>query len=259
MIYCLQEWSDYYTDANVKDLHRFFDFYLKGIKNDWESTPKVRLSILQFGLGTIDHIFNRSEYDFPIPRTQYRRYYLSESGLVSVPPNKSSKSYSSKDDCLTFSWIHSACETTGFFSINLRMSTDHEDMDVYAFVEVYRANCRQGVLCINPQRAAIKFLLKLMHDWQIGVNNKGFIFYWGPNGCLRSRQAESQSKQQRILKFDMKQCGISWQQDDEMRLTICGQQPKHLILPGVKEAENINKGLHTIHFGEDSYLVVPHV
>ena len=41
-----QEWPDYYDEANVEDLRRFFDRYLKGEDNGWEQTPRVRYSIL---------------------------------------------------------------------------------------------------------------------------------------------------------------------------------------------------------------------
>ena len=39
-----QEWPDYYDEANVEDLRRFFDRYLKGEDNGWEQTPRVRYS-----------------------------------------------------------------------------------------------------------------------------------------------------------------------------------------------------------------------
>ena len=39
-----QEWPDYYDEANVEDLRRFFDHYLKGMDNGWEQTPRVRVS-----------------------------------------------------------------------------------------------------------------------------------------------------------------------------------------------------------------------
>lgn len=48
-----QEWYDLYTPKYIDDLQKFFDRYLKGIQNDWELTPKARVSILTYG--------NRSE------------------------------------------------------------------------------------------------------------------------------------------------------------------------------------------------------
>ena len=45
-IHASLEWPDYYDEANVEDLRRFFDHYLKGEDNGWEETPRVRYSVL---------------------------------------------------------------------------------------------------------------------------------------------------------------------------------------------------------------------
>lgn len=44
-----QEWFDLYQESSTTDLLKFFDYYLKDIKNDWPETPKVRLSLLNMG------------------------------------------------------------------------------------------------------------------------------------------------------------------------------------------------------------------
>lgn len=44
-----QEWFDLYQESSTKDLLKFFDYYLKDVKNDWPETPKVRLSLLNMG------------------------------------------------------------------------------------------------------------------------------------------------------------------------------------------------------------------
>ena len=62
------EWPDYYAPENVEDLRRFFDRYLKGIENGWETTPPVRVSILD--PGGRDEV-NRPEQEFPLARTQF--------------------------------------------------------------------------------------------------------------------------------------------------------------------------------------------
>ncbi|CAH0024446.1 unnamed protein product [Clonostachys rhizophaga] len=41
--------THYYNPENVEDLRKFFDYYLKGEDNDWQATPRVRLSILDPG------------------------------------------------------------------------------------------------------------------------------------------------------------------------------------------------------------------
>jgi predicted acyl esterase len=40
------EWPDFYEAASHADLLKFFDRYLKGMDNGWESTPRVRIAVL---------------------------------------------------------------------------------------------------------------------------------------------------------------------------------------------------------------------
>ena len=72
-----QEWYELYSEPeSMEELTIFFDRYLKGIENDWEKTPKVRWSALQFGdREAIDNIVLE---DFPVPSTDYRSLYLGE-------------------------------------------------------------------------------------------------------------------------------------------------------------------------------------
>ena len=44
-----QEWYEDYHHRSVDDLDRFFTRYLKGEENEWENTPKVRISMYRFG------------------------------------------------------------------------------------------------------------------------------------------------------------------------------------------------------------------
>ena len=43
-----QEWHDLYQRETNDELQSFLDRYLKGMNNDWEETPKVRVSMLKF-------------------------------------------------------------------------------------------------------------------------------------------------------------------------------------------------------------------
>jgi predicted acyl esterase len=79
-----QEWPDYYSSDNVDDLRRFFDHYLKSIRNGWETTPRVRLSVLDPGGN--DQV-NRIENEFPLARTQSAKLYLdAATGILSPDP-----------------------------------------------------------------------------------------------------------------------------------------------------------------------------
>ena len=72
-VHTKNEWFDYYQPEHMDDLRRFFDRYLKGEDNGWESTPRVRLSLLNPGH---DDVIDRPEEDFPLSRTRYRTLYL---------------------------------------------------------------------------------------------------------------------------------------------------------------------------------------
>ncbi|KAM0746726.1 alpha/beta-hydrolase, partial [Meredithblackwellia eburnea MCA 4105] len=69
-----QEWYDLYLPHVIDDLQKYFDYYVKGIKNDWPSTPPVRLSLL--GFGTVPDIVERPEKEYPLARQKSVKYYL---------------------------------------------------------------------------------------------------------------------------------------------------------------------------------------
>lgn len=68
-----QEWPDYYDEANVEDLRRFFDRYLKDRDNGWETTPPVRYAVHDFKGG--DQI-NIAADVFPPKDVTSTRFYL---------------------------------------------------------------------------------------------------------------------------------------------------------------------------------------
>ena len=68
-----QEWPDYYDEANVEDLRRFFDRYLKGEDNGWEQTPRVRYSVLDLEGG--DQVDVAAD-EFPPADVTSTKYYL---------------------------------------------------------------------------------------------------------------------------------------------------------------------------------------
>ena len=85
------EWPDQYTRENIDDLQRFFDRYLKGIRNGWESTPRVRIDVMD--AYDRDHAVRRPEPDFPLPNTEYRKLWLdaSDGSMKTQLPGKEAK------------------------------------------------------------------------------------------------------------------------------------------------------------------------
>jgi predicted acyl esterase len=68
-----QEWPDYYDEANVEDLRRFFDHYLLGVDNDWPETPRVRYSTLDLEGGDRTQI---PATEFPPVESKSTKFYL---------------------------------------------------------------------------------------------------------------------------------------------------------------------------------------
>lgn len=189
------EWPDYYDDNSQRDLKRFFDYYLHGVENGWTSTPTVRLSVLHMGLKDRVDTINRPESEFPLERTKYTKYFLHTDKTLSMDPYTAGEvSYNavSGEKCIFTMQMPSSCETTGYFMAHLVMSsaTNHHELDVFVQVENLNSKKRrQGTMCLNPQGVVPKTVLKLVHDWQIGLGTVGMAFHWGPDGQLRASHA----------------------------------------------------------------------
>ncbi|MCL1895459.1 MAG: CocE/NonD family hydrolase [Clostridiales bacterium] len=80
------EWPDYYMRENLEDLKMFFDRYLKGVRNGWESTPRVRIDVMD--AYDRDHEIRRPAADFPLPGTVYKKLWLdaSDGSMKAEPP-----------------------------------------------------------------------------------------------------------------------------------------------------------------------------
>lgn len=72
-IHNTQEWTDYHEPAHVEDLRRFFDHYAKAVDNGWQTTPVVRMAVLD---PDGRDIVARPEASFPPARAVTRPYFL---------------------------------------------------------------------------------------------------------------------------------------------------------------------------------------
>ena len=115
------EWPDMYQPENLQDLGRFFERYLKGHRNGWEMTPRVRIDVMD--RGDRDHAIRRPETDFPLPETEYRKLYLNaaDSSLVSeAPASESEVSYDANTGTAAFDYTFDRdTELTGYFKLRL--------------------------------------------------------------------------------------------------------------------------------------------
>jgi len=132
------EWPDQYTREGLDDLTRFFDRYLKDIHNGWESTPRVRLAVMD--AYDFDYQIDRPENEFPLARTEYRKLYVdaANGALVREPVAKESKiSYDANEGKATFDIAFDEdTELTGYMKLRLWVEADgNDEMDLFVAVQ----------------------------------------------------------------------------------------------------------------------------
>lgn len=145
-----QEWYELYCckDSHA-ELQNYFDFYLKGVTNDWENTPKVRWSALQFG--DRDAIDDIELPDFPVPDTEYRHLHLSSSGLSEQPATSTEVvSYNSEDSKSIANFTYTFKQKSRLIGLPkavLYMSCpSHDDMNVFV---ILRKRDKNGKLLMH--------------------------------------------------------------------------------------------------------------
>lgn len=128
---------DIYLKKNNDELQSFFDRYCKGISNAWEQTPQLRLSLLGFDHSPAKTVVEREETSYPIPGTEYRRYFLDASnGSLSLekpePHYKVGYEAHHLTDSADFRVRFNAyTELAGYPVVTLWICCDeHDDMDV---------------------------------------------------------------------------------------------------------------------------------
>src|SRR5262245_25343762 len=133
-----KKWAHYYVPENMRRLHTFFDYALKGIDNEVKDWPKVTVEVReQNGVGK-----TRAENEWPLARTNYTRLYL-DAANKSMQTEKveavSSVSYNpiveelGEADRATFDiTFDKPTELTGYMKLRVYMSCDAtDDMDVF--------------------------------------------------------------------------------------------------------------------------------
>lgn len=144
------EWPDFYCNKYLTDLHKFFDRYLKSIRNGWEFTPPVRVEVMD--VFDYDYQTDRPEKEFPLKRTRYDRLYLNAKfqSMQDVPTTaESSQRYNSETQEAYFTYTFPEdTELTGYMKLHLWVEADSSD-DIDLFVAVKKLNTMEQWLPIT--------------------------------------------------------------------------------------------------------------
>lgn len=285
-----QEWFDLWVVKESRDeLAAFFDKFLKDKDNGFEKTPRVRLSLLKFG--DQDPIYPIEVEDYPIPNTNYTKYFLNHNETLSLeaPKDSNSLSYFSEVKDAGFqkiSFKHTFDKKTrlaGMPKAVLYMSTeDSDDMAVYVVVRKLDKN---GKAMLNLNIPWDHALIKSF-DQLDPKDHHNLLFYFGPLGILRASRRHidpsrsihpnypyhSHDRVELVKKGEVVELeiglwamGIEYEAGEGISVEIQGQYPffknyaeHEKPKPG---ADRANVGSHVVHIGGDhpSYVILPFI
>jgi len=270
-----QEWPDYYDAANVEDLRRFFDRYLKDDDNGWEKTPRVRYSLLDLEGG--DKV-NVAADEFPPNGVTATRYYLDGQSrtLTTEPPTDAiAVDYDVNATPNAVSFIAKFDHETimvGYPKAHLWVEArGADDMDLFVLVQkldAYGTPLQQ--FTVPNQNARV-------HD--LTDHGASILRYKGSDGRLRVsarrldeelstddvpahtfNQVEKLSAGEIVdVEIELLPIGLAFYPGEQLRFVVSAGNLLGTLMPAIREYRGANSGQHVIHTGGDhaSYLQLP--
>ena len=276
------KWERFYEEESGSQ-RRFFDYYLKGVENGWQNTPRVHLEVRE----TRNEYAARSENEFPLARTQYQKLYLDAQKRALIPksdkggeiPSGKVEYNSTRGGSASFDMTFDEdTELTGYIKAKLWVAAeDADDMDLFVVVKKFAGPC-------DADTPLCRSLEQVFGKGRIAKGNE--ISFWGHDGFwqdvvargqMRVSQRESDpalsTDYQPVQKFRGEQrlkpgeivpveiallpSSTLFRKGEGLSLIIQGYCPtEHWV---VNYDWLINRGKHVIYTGgkHDSYLQVP--
>lgn len=270
-----QEWPDYYEDANVEDLRRFFDRYLKDEDNGWENTPRVRYAVHDFQGG--DQV-NVPATSFPPEGTESIKFYLdgrSRMLTATAPADDAPAIYDVAANPNAVSFITRFQKETvmvGYPKAHLWVEArGADDMDLFVLIQkldAYGSPLQQFTV---PNQSA------RCHD--LTDHGASILRYKGSDGRLRvsARHLDEALSTEDVpthsfdrveklapgqivdIQIDLLPIGLAFHPGEQLRFVISARNLIGTMMPGIREYTGANAGQHIIHTGGRyaSYLQLP--
>jgi hypothetical protein len=250
-----QEWPDQQTPKYRDELRKFFDYYLKGIENDWVKTPKVRVCLHDpTGVDIVDH-----EIDgMPAASTKYERLYLDcgNMSLGSTPSLESSHASYSADGGETLQFrikLDRDVNLCGYFKARIFMSTNRGDnIDLFMYVNKEDS---MGVTryfeTLGCDFTGASARLRVSH--RKVTNDAIYDFCHDTNNA--QLLSEGEVTEIETVFWPM---GMVCRKGEALVLTISPNNMRKLEFPA-PPVKTINQGDHTVHSGGEyhSYIDIP--
>jgi len=255
------EWPDAYNPENLEDLKRFFDRYLKDIRNGWEFTPPVRLDVMDaYGF---DFAIRRPEKEFPLARTEYRKLYLdAASGTASFEPFKTPSEicYDPDTEIASFDFVAPEdMEITGYMKLRLYVECrGHDNMDLFVWIKKYGADGKYiPVHCMEMEfRGAWGYMRTSRRELAPELSTD-----FNP---VQAHRKDEPMEPGKIYPVDIEIWPHSrvWHKGEHLRIEIAGRFIKSdWMIDQIVGFVTDNGGRHVIHTGGKyaSYLQIPYI
>jgi len=267
-----QEWTDQYDDENEADLLKFFDHFMRGADNGWETTPKVRMAVLDPGG---EDRLNVPYTSWPLQQTQYERLYLGADQHLQLSPASTmfQASYPAATGQCVFTFrFRSDTQVTGYLKAHLWVEAkDADDADLFVLVE--KLDKDGNLLVPNETSARQYFPIP-----PAGTHGRLRASLRKPDPALSTDFIPIQSFNQpqmlnpgEIVPLEIAIMPASeiFHAGEQLRLTIAGHEftappgppPTGLLafMPNLPPLPTKNAGVHVIHGGGDyqSFLQIP--
>ena len=270
-----QEWPDYYDRANVEDQRRFFDHYLLGVDNGWETTPRVRYALHDFQGGDQVELPASS---FPPEDVVSTKFYLdgrTRMLTTTAPTAETTAAYDVDASANAVSYITRFEQETvivGYPKAHLWVEArGADDMDLFVLVQKLD---RQGT---PLQQFTVPNHNARVHD--LTDHGATVLRYKGSDGRLRvsARHLDAALSTQDVpahsfdrveklaagevvdIEIDLLPLGWVFRPGEQLRFVISARNLLGTLMPAIREYVGANKGQHIVHTGGEhaSYLQLP--
>ena len=270
-----QEWPDYYDEANVDDLRRFFDHFVKGEDNGWETTPRVRYSVLDLEGG--DEVAVAAD-QFPPTDVAPTKFFLDGRTRVlstDAPGDGVPAVYTvaANPNAVSFlATFDSETVLVGYPKAHLFVEArDADDMDLFVLVQKLDAHGTPLEAFTTPNHGA------MIHD--LTDHGATILKYKGSDGRLRvstrhldetlstddvpahtfDRVEKLEPGQIAEIEIDLFPVGLKFYPGEQLRFIISSRNLLGTLMPAIQEYVGANSGQHVIHTGGEhaSYLQLP--
>jgi predicted acyl esterase len=162
----IEHWTHFYTDYGRQLQLRFFDHFLKGEDNGWDSQPRVLLQVRHPG----EKFVERAENEWPLARTQWIKVYLDpadQSLCGKLPEGDAPVSFEAMGEGVTFLTAPAEhdVEITGPSSLKLFVSSSTSDADLFVVLRVFAPDLKEIVFqgAIDPHTPIGQGWLRASH------------------------------------------------------------------------------------------------